>query len=128
MSERSGAAGTSKRRYDRLKAAGLCVSCGWREALPGRTRCQWCRDKASAVRAKEVYKAKIRARRDQGLCVRCGAPARPGKANCLSCAVKWAAYKRARRAAAGPDGRPYGEGLYTQLMTKGNGGDEDGRG
>ena len=75
MSERSGAAGTSKRRYDRLKAAGLCVSCGWREALPGRTRCQWCRDKASAVRAKEVYKAKIRARRDQGLCVRCGAPA-----------------------------------------------------
>jgi hypothetical protein len=39
-----------KRRVARLKAAGLCVTCGKRDANPNATRCETCQAKRRAYR------------------------------------------------------------------------------
>ena len=48
-----------KQRVERLKAAGLCVTCGKREANPNATRCEVCQSKRRALQAS--YRAKSEA-------------------------------------------------------------------
>jgi hypothetical protein len=40
-----------KRRMDRLRAAGICVTCGKRDANPNATRCEPCQIKRRALQA-----------------------------------------------------------------------------
>lgn len=47
----------NKKRYDRLKAAGICVKCGKRSALPGIIRCEACRE-AEKERQREMRRRK----------------------------------------------------------------------
>lgn len=75
-------------------AAGLCTMCGKKEALPGRHRCAECA-RISSERNKRAYKARqaqaketYYRRKEQGLCVRCGAPAVKGRTMCQDCLDK----------------------------------------
>lgn len=47
----------NKKRYDRLKAAGICVRCMKRPAMPGMIRCEACRE-AEKERQREVRRKK----------------------------------------------------------------------
>ena len=64
---RRNARGTTRRRYDARRAAGLCTRCGLRPPVEGGTACEPCRD---ARRAGE--RARWAARRAAGLCGTCG--------------------------------------------------------
>ena len=75
-------------------AAGICTVCGKKEALPGRHRCAECA-RISSERNKRAYKARqaqaketCYRRKEQGLCVRCGAPAVKGRTMCQDCLNK----------------------------------------
>lgn len=69
-------------------AAGKCVRCGDNLPKPTRTQpvhtlCNKCLQK-KAARTKAVYYE----RKANGLCVKCGKPAVPGKVKCTECAKK----------------------------------------
>ena len=72
-------------------AAGICTVCGKKEALH---RCAECA-RISSERNKRAYKARqaqaketYYRRKEQGLCVRCGAPAVKGRTMCQDCLDK----------------------------------------
>jgi uncharacterized OB-fold protein len=76
------------------KAAGRCAKCG-RSAMPGRTHCSSCAERAR-VRA-AAYRERNRA---AGLCVKCGGSAMPEKTLCLRCAERQRARDKTRRRAS----------------------------
>ena len=81
-----------KKRYDRLKAAGICIQCGKEKALPGRIRCKECSQKGREYQNKiyQLYKEK-------GICVKCHqAKAEPGSASCRECSEKERINKKRR--------------------------------
>lgn len=63
--------------------AGKCMMCGQVPFAPGHKVCNRCLQ-MKAARSKEVYYE----RKANGLCVRCGKPAVPGKVKCAECAKK----------------------------------------
>lgn len=66
----------TKKRYERLLAAGMCASCGKTWAEPGRVLCKKCRDRRNAQYAKNSKADKLRQMRAEriaaGLCPQCG--------------------------------------------------------
>ena len=85
----------NRKRRARLIDQGKCVTCGWRDVIPGRTQCQFCYDrwKASAEKSdpggerRRVRQREQRAQRiAAGICTECGKrPANPGKRMCERC-------------------------------------------
>ena len=85
------------RMYDWYKSHHICTRCRKETAVPGRTLCPDCaaqsRIKAAerrAVKRDEInqkYKEWNIQKKEQGLC-RCGRPARPGKVQCVECALR----------------------------------------
>lgn len=79
-----------KRRYHRLKEAGICVRCGKKPAIPGMTKCERCRridNERSSMRQRNRRESldageKFRQKRAAGLCVFCGKPQAEGTAFC----------------------------------------------
>ena len=71
----------NKKRYYRLKNAGLCVDCGINPAVTGRTRCYECRIRNERNNLKRVKKGR-ELWRSNGKCYFCGEPALPGKKTC----------------------------------------------
>ena len=90
----------NRERYWWLKENGFCVTCGYRYAVPGRTRCKACADKMKRQKSKrydEWYaerRAKWQERRDNHLCVTCGAPAVENRRRCEPCLMKMRDYFR----------------------------------
>ena len=72
------------------KAAGRCAKCG-HTAVPGRTHCRSCAERARARAA--AYRQR---NMDAGLCVKCGNPAMPEKTLCARCAERQRGKDRAR--------------------------------
>lgn len=76
-----------KARVQRVRASriaeGKCIECGTEPHSPGHKLCNKCLQQ-KAARTKEVYYE----RKANGLCVRCGKPAVPGKVKCAECAKK----------------------------------------
>lgn len=62
--ERIPAVNAGMPRYQRLKAEGICVSCGFRPADGGSTRCTYCRERANAW--KRAYRKKYGSGRPRG--------------------------------------------------------------
>ena len=101
----------AKLRYERKKAAGVCVQCGKVQPTPGRTYCAKCAEQrkkyyyvptpetAEQYRetARAYNKARYERRKAAGLCTRCGEPAAPGKTNCENCLRKMRENMRRRR-------------------------------
>ena len=80
---RRNARGTTRRRYEARREAGLCTRCGLRPPVEGGTACEPCRE---ARRAGE--RRQWAARRMDGLCGRCGEePAFDGASRCGRCAA-----------------------------------------
>ena len=100
-----------KQRYERKKAAGVCVQCGKVPHTPGRTCCAKCAERRkkyhypktpeAAERYREMArtsnKARYEGRKAAGLCTRCGEPAAPGKTNCEECLRKMRENMRRKR-------------------------------
>jgi hypothetical protein len=85
------------RMYDWYKSHHICTRCRRETAVPGRILCPDCAAKSRikaaerrAVKRDEINRKQrewnIR-KKEQGLC-RCGRPARPGKVQCLECALR----------------------------------------
>jgi len=89
-----------RRKYNRKRRTslieqGLCVTCGWREVIPGRTQCQFCydlwkksveRSDPGSVKRHERQKAQRAERIAKGLCTECGKrPATEGMRMCPRC-------------------------------------------
>lgn len=74
----------------RNKAAGRCEKCG-RPAIPRRTHCLACAEKARASAA--AYRERNRA---AGLCAKCGDPALPERTLCARCSERQRSFDRAR--------------------------------
>ena len=76
------------------------MTCGWRYAEPGRTRCKICKgilEKQKAPHYDEWYagrRAKWRERIENHLCVVCGAPAAENRRRCEPCLAKARDYFR----------------------------------
>jgi hypothetical protein len=91
-------------RYQRLKAGGLCVSCG-RERDRAGAYCRRCADK-KAERSRNRYAAE-QASLVYGQCRWCRKPAVPGKAYCQACLEQMSetrkAWWREKKAAEGTD-------------------------
>lgn len=82
-------------RYARLKASGVCVTCGTRHANPGRVLCSECSGKQNG---------KLRQRaalwRQQGVCIDCGGSrSRADRLSCDACAARKASRGIERRSA-----------------------------
>lgn len=92
-----------RERYERLKAAGLCVSCGVRESEAGKVSCGRCLGKQS-----ERDRARRAARKAAGLCVMCGGDLDPTedcyrrtkrlKTMCRRCRRREKAWRTSQRA------------------------------
>lgn len=63
---------STKRRHDRLKAAGLCVCCGKSPAIAGHSLCVSCNEKNN--QRSRQYKSRYRRKFPPGTCCRCGKP------------------------------------------------------
>lgn len=98
----------STNRYNRLKAAGLCVRCGKVPPKDGRVLCAQCAQK-NKERARSNYFLRMREcnwqnkryaeRKEKGICVRCGkAPAEDMRALCTECLAYTREYQRKRNA------------------------------
>lgn len=78
-----------RKQYYSRKESGICVKCGKRKAVIGKTRCLDCmikaRKYADSHRGKKMYKEK-------GLCLRCGSPVKPGYMYCEKCYNKQVEY------------------------------------
>ena len=109
------------RLYWWYKAHNICTQCRKEETVPGRTLCPECAEK-SRIRAAERRAAKRdeinreqkewnRRMKEKGLC-RCGRPARPGKVQCLECALRDNRRTLARRHSSG---RTLPHGLRQEL-------------
>src|SRR5262245_27426913 len=89
-SERGKGAAHQRRRRARLRAAGLCLTCG-KEPEPGRKYCRPCLDRhsAGAVARRQGLKA-------QGICYQCSTrPVRErGAPKCVECAARETSYLR----------------------------------
>lgn len=85
----------NRKRRRELIMKGLCVTCAWREVVPGRRLCQFCYDrwKKSAeksdpggVKHKELKKKQRAERIAAGICTECGKrPASEGMRMCERC-------------------------------------------
>jgi hypothetical protein len=76
------------------RAAGICSNCD-QPALPGKTRCQEHKEKAS-----DSYRKRYNAKKAAGLCTLCKGKPRPvvaGKSSCRACLDAAAAHTAARR-------------------------------
>lgn len=91
----------SKERYYRLKAQGICVSCGQRPAFGHYTLCEVCLERDALWRIahtdrvsqtkeykRQAAKKFADARKAAGRCVRCGRPAVDGQTQCAWCAAR----------------------------------------
>ena len=83
----------SRKRYRKLKARGLCPTCG--KERSGSVRCPECREKARRGQARyrrrkgRAWQRTLRAYwRKQGRCPRCGKPPEPGRKTCSRCLAK----------------------------------------
>lgn len=90
-----------KERREYLKAHGICIRCGYRQAISGMVLCSDCREKNNKSRIgkknkpltdeqkiwqHELNKQKYHLRKEQGLCTYCGKnPALPGMTKCHEC-------------------------------------------
>ena len=82
-------------RYQRLKAAGLCIECR-KPAAPGRVMCERC---AAIHRIRDKKQLKNHYR-EQGLCIWCGAERVEGKMVCPACYEKILVNQRKATAAS----------------------------
>lgn len=72
-----------RKRYERLKTAGLCVTCGKRPAEPGHTRCEACRKRINARgKEKRIQKGEYKGYAELGLCRICGKQVVDGYSYC----------------------------------------------
>lgn len=75
-----------QKRFERLRKAGLCLSCGKVKAETGLVYCRACRDRKNALNRKYRKKAKYNKigipRGTDGTCVTCGAPVKDGYRLC----------------------------------------------
>lgn len=72
-----------RKRYERLKAAGLCVTCGKRPAEPGHTRCEACQKRANAQsKDKRIQRGEHKGYAELGLCRICGKQVVDGYSYC----------------------------------------------
>lgn len=72
-----------RKRYERLKASGLCITCGKRPAKPGHTRCEACQKRANArSKDKRIQKGEYKGYAELGLCRICGKQAVDGHSYC----------------------------------------------
>lgn len=90
-----------RNRHERLKAAGLCVTCGKRPAEPGRIRCEACQKRANAkARERRIQRGEYKGYAELGLCRICGKQVVDGYSYCpehLKKAQESAARMRASR-------------------------------
>lgn len=77
-----------ERAVTKRKATGQCVSCSL-PAKPGRTMCQTCIDKRSAVSSEHFAR-----RKEEGTCCYCSRPLEPGSTMCSYHIDKTAVYRR----------------------------------
>ena len=83
-----------KERYHWLKNSGYCVTCGWRYAEPGRTRCKECNERMETARKpkhEQWYAGRkaLRAyRKEHHICVTCGIAAAEGHTMCEKCLAR----------------------------------------
>ena len=89
-----------RERYSWLKAHGICVHCGKRDAWNGRTICEYCierlanysaaRQRQLSEEQREAARARNKARywnnRESGKCIACGSPTTVG-VRCLNCSL-----------------------------------------
>lgn len=72
----------------RCRAKGLCPRCG-KPTVPGRSYCRFHLEKQKLFRTPEDDRARRKSRKEQGKCIRCGAPMEPemdrGRVKCLFC-------------------------------------------
>ena len=109
------------RLYWWYKAHNICTQCRKEEAVPGRTLCPECAEKSRARAAERraakrdeinrEQKERNKRMKEKGLC-RCGRPARPGKVQCLECALRDNRRTLARRHSSG---RTLPHGLRQEL-------------
>ena len=90
------------------KSHGICVKCGWNDALPGHTLCGECtyknneraahrygRQTEEQKQAHNAYLRELRRKRvESGICIQCGSrKAAEGKQMCIECSIKAKRYK-----------------------------------
>jgi len=101
--------------YQWLKSKGICTRCKNGNTINGKSLCEECAVKGSAIskiyyaknraeiikRTSDYQKKKIEKRRNSGLCTRCGKnKAVSGKSSCLECTIRYrriSAEKRERQ-------------------------------
>lgn len=82
-----------ERRDRKWKESRLCLQCGRRPAVEGKSKCSACRSMSS-----ECEKSRRAKRKKAGLCTQCGGKRnRPGNLMCVACSRKAGAEKAARR-------------------------------
>ena len=94
----------SKKRYYRLKEAGICTTCGRVEAYKGHLKCLVCmmddrermRGKKESPEKKARRKARMLELKEKGLCYYCRQPNDDGQVYCKACRDKINRRKRAR--------------------------------
>jgi hypothetical protein len=91
---------TTKKRYYKLKKAGLCVDCGKNKPVPGHVRCPYCQFSANQIinnyRKKNLQQELERCRnvkkrlKKEGKCPRCGTlkPDHITTIKCQNCAER----------------------------------------
>ena len=80
--------------YHKRKAAGLCVLCGKRKSVSGKTVCEVCRQKA-----RERWREDYQFYKNKGICVRCcKKKAEPERVLCREC-LEDMKYRQRRRVA-----------------------------
>ena len=99
-----------RERYHRQTAErrekGLCLTCGHRPPVPGRTRCEPCAAKKRPS-DRDRYRRQSAERVARGLCPKCGhRPPAPERSQCAPCLEKDAASGRARDARLRAAGLP----------------------
>lgn len=63
----------NKKRVEKLKEQGMCVTCGKRKAVPGKTLCEIClMKKRDDYRKRNGYQIPRHERKSYGLCYICG--------------------------------------------------------
>ncbi len=85
----------NQQRRERLKAAGLCVTCGQEPASPGRTDGDICRERRRGYHAKSTaFQDRYARLKAAGLCVNCGKADATCGVMCEPCADKARRQKR----------------------------------
>lgn len=90
-----------KERRIYLKSHGICIRCGYKEAISDMVLCSDCREKNNksrkgkiSIRQRERQKEKYHSRKENGLCVYCGKkPALPGMTKCHECRMYFNQYR-----------------------------------